>query len=234
VDKRDSKSPTIRHLLELAKKKQARQADVSKQQSETFRGNSWQPTKDYTEDPNQKNLELVRYYQNDRCVWFVPGYETPLWNQPNNYGIKPFLNACYVDFPGRFYGLSICDLVEGDQRLAEAILNARIDELNLIIHPPIVRKAGSNQRIGQKKLRPGVEWEVDGDPSKDIIRMEWGNLTQNAYVEVAALEQRVQKTTGVTDLAVLGTPTSGGTRPTVQLRESMLRAQLPPSGCSIR
>ncbi len=37
-----------------------------------------------------------------------------------------------------------------------------------------------------------------------------GNVTAQAFVEVDALERRVQKKTGITDLAVLGTPSSGG------------------------
>ena len=52
-------------------------------------------------------------------------------------------------------------------------------------------------------------WDAE-DPKNDYIRFDMGNVTAQAYVEVDALERRVQKKTGITDLAVLGTPSAGG------------------------
>ena len=148
------KVPDMQQLLALASKKTTTQGDTSKQQLEAFRGMNWQPTTDYTLDPNLARIELLRYYQRNREVWLL-GRSWCAFNQPNQYGILPFLDAFYVDVPSRFYGLSICDLVEGDQRLAEAIINGRIDELNLMIHPPIIKKqgrpfSGSQQRFVQE------------------------------------------------------------------------------------
>lgn len=195
-------------LLKLANIKTTVQGDTSKQQTEAFRGMSWQPSTDYTTDPNLARVELIRYFQKNRYVWIL-GRQWVAYNQPNQYGILPFLDAFYSDVPGRFYGLSICDLVEGDQKLAEAIINGRIDELNLMIHPPIIKKQGRGFSAAQQRLRPGVIWDAE-DPSKDFVRFEMGNVTQAAYVEVDALERRVQKKTGITDLAVLGSPGAGG------------------------
>jgi len=200
--------PPMQGLLALAAKKTTTQGDTSKQQLEAFRGMNWQPTTDYTSDPNLARLELIRYYQRNREVWML-GRSWCAYNQPNQYGLLPFLNAFYVDVPSRFYGLSICDLVEGDQRLAEAIINGRIDELNLMIHPPIIKKQGRAFSGSQQRLRPGVIWDAE-DPQNDYRRFEMGNVTQSAYIEVDALERRVQKKTGITDLAVLGTPAAGG------------------------
>lgn len=59
------------------------------------------------------------------------------------------------------------------------------------------------------KLRPGANWEAE-DPSKDVQRLEMGNVTQNAFGEVDSLERRVQKNTGVTDLSVMGVSSAGG------------------------
>lgn len=197
-----------RELLKLAQIKSTSQGDTSKMNQESFRGMTWQPAIDYTVDPNLARLEVIRYWQKGRHVWML-GRQWTARNDTNPYGILPFLDAFYVDVPGRFAGLSICDLVEGDQKLAEAIINARIDELNLLIHPPIIKKQGRAFTASQQRLRPGVVWEAE-DPKNDYIRFEMGNITQSAYVEVDALERRVQKKTGVTDLAVLGTPSSGG------------------------
>ncbi len=195
-------------LLKLAQIKTMSQGDSTKANQESFRGMNYTPNIDYTVDPNLARLEVIRYWQKGRHVWLL-GRQWVAHNQVNQYGMLPFLDAFYVDVPGRFAGLSICDLVEGDQKLAEAIINARIDELNLMIHRPLIVKEGRAFSASQQRLRPGVVWKVE-DPANDIKWMDSKPVTQDAYIEVQALEQRVQKKTGVTDLAVLGTPSSGG------------------------
>lgn len=199
---------TDKEWKELASAYKQTMAEVSRGWSEMDRGNYYNPSLDANADPADARVEVVRFWTKDRHVWLI-GREWLAYNWPNELGIIPFLNPFYVDVIGRHVGLSICDLIEGDQKLAQAIIEARIDELNLMIHPPIVRKLGVKVAASQRRLRPGVEWEAE-NPKEDIIRMEMGNVTSSAYIEVQALEQRVQKATGVTDLAALGTPSSGG------------------------
>ena len=200
--------PDASALLKLAQIKSMTQGDSSKMNQEAFRGMTYQPALDYSMDPALARVEVIRYWQANRHVWLF-GRQWVAYNQPNQFGMLPFLNAFYVDVPGRFAGLSICDLVEGDQKLAEAIINARIDELNLMIHRPLIMKEGRAFSASQQRLRPGVVWKVE-DPQNDIKWMDNKPVTQDAYIEVDALERRVQKKTGVTDLAVLGSPSSGG------------------------
>lgn len=201
--------PNDNQLLALSKMKSITEGDNSKTAQEAYRNNSWIPTVDESVDPANARIEVIRYWQKHKMVWIF-GRQWIAYNDLNQYDMIPVLNAFYLDVPGRTYGLSLCDIVEGDQRLAEALVNARIDELNLIIHAPIIRKRGSMEPQAMKKMRPGIEWLVDGDPSKDIIRMEMGNVTSESYIEMDALERRVQRYTGVTDLAALGTPSAGG------------------------
>jgi hypothetical protein len=200
--------PNASDLAKLSQIKTMTQGDSSKMNQEAFRGMTYQPTIDYSTDPSQARVEVIRYWQANRHVWLI-GRQWVAYNQPNQFGMLPFLDAFYVDVPGRFAGLSICDLVEGDQKLAEAIVNARIDELNLMIHRPLIVKEGRAFSASQQRLRPGVVWKVE-DPQNDVKWMDSKPVTQDAYIEVDALERRVQKKTGVTDLAVLGTPSSGG------------------------
>jgi hypothetical protein len=203
--------PSDKDLIELAHRKTNTQSDATKSQTEVARGNFWQPNTDQSIDPNKQRLEIIRYWQSTRHVWVIRGYnDCPIYNEANETHMLPFLDAFHVDVPGRFYGLSICDLVEGDQKLAASILEARIDELNLMIHAPIVRRRGTMLPGTDRRMRPGAIWETEGSPKDDIVRMEMGNVTAQAFVEIQALENRVQKYTGVTDLATLGTPASGG------------------------
>jgi len=195
-----------KYLLELAGKKFNTQGDTSKQVQESWRGNQHTPTQDSSADPALKRIECIRYWRKNRNVWLL-GREHVAYNQCNPYGMLPFLNSFYTDFLGRFYGFSICDLVEGDHKLAAEIINARIDELNLIIHAPIVRKRG--MQIG-KRFHPGAQWETIGNPREDVMRLELGSVNPAAFAEVNALSQRVQKLTGNTDAAAYGVASEGG------------------------
>lgn len=163
---------------------------------------------DSSKDPRLARLEVLRYFQKGRHVWVIARRHVA-WNDYNQYQAHPFFNWCYVNKPGQFYGFSIPELLRTDQKLIKTLLDGRMDELNLILHPPFVSKPGTFRTQSQSKLRPGANWEAM-DPQKDIQRIEMGNVTQSAYVEVDAAENRGQKKTGVTDLAVLGTPTAGG------------------------
>jgi hypothetical protein len=205
------KLPDDGMLIELAKAKFATEGDNDKLFEEVYRGNSYNPVIDQSVDPGLARIELIRYFRPNRIVWML-GRKWVAYNQPNEYGLLPFLNCSGIDLPGRFYGISYSDLLEGDQKLIATILEARIDELNLMIHPPILRKLGSLTRNNaMRRLRPGAEWEVDAeDPGKAIQRMEMGNVTQQAFLEVDAAERRSQKTTGITDLVALGTPGGQG------------------------
>lgn len=200
--------PDANKLYFLSTIKSMSQGDQSKVNQEAFRGMTYNPATDYSTDPALARIEVIRYWQANRHVWMM-GRQWVAYNQNNQFGMLPFLDAFYVDVPGRFAGLSICDLVESDQRLAEVIINARIDELNLMLHRPLIMKEGRAFSASQQRIRPGVVWKVE-DPQNDIKWMDNKPVTQDAYIEVDALERRVQKKTGVTDLAVLGSPSSGG------------------------
>lgn len=200
--------PDDARLLVLAKKKQWTQGDTTRQAIAQAVGENIQPLEDFSQDPRLAKVEVLRWFSKDRYVWLL-GREDVARKGENQYGAIPFSNWTYVDVPDAFYGQSIPDIVRGDQKLAKALIDGRLDELNLILHPPFISKRGTFRTASQSKLRPGANWEAD-DPSKDIQRVEMGNVTQTAYIEVDSLENRVQKKTGVTDLASLGSPSSGG------------------------
>lgn len=200
-------------LFEMAKGKSSTQGDYSKSNTELMRAGQYWPTTEFTSDPAQQRLEVIRYVTPYRLVWLV-GRNTPsnahaILNIPNPYGFINFFNICYTDVPNRFYGLGVTDIVEGDQRLITSITNARVDELALALHKPLLVKTGTMETQGQLRIRPGINWKCN-DPEKDVKTFEYGAILQNAYVEVDAAERRVQKYTGVTDLAMLGTPSAGG------------------------
>lgn len=204
--------PDDQYLTNISKAKATSNQDVTKLSAELFRYNMWNPSQDYTSDPSQKRIAVVEYTKKNRKVWWLQGGEDAksiIYNQPNPYGQINFFSSQYADVLDRWHAQSVSDVAEPEQRLQQAIINARVDELALALHPPTIKRRGVTVPWYQLKRRPGAVVEVE-NPADDIKEAEIKNITQNAFVEVSMSENRVQKITGVTDLAALGTPASGG------------------------
>lgn len=203
------KIPDRDRLLQMAKERPYTQGDTSKSIGEAYRGVSWQPHQEESSDPGAKRIEVVNYQTNERMVWLL-NRDAVCYNRPHPYGGIMLFNVFYVDVLGRFYGLSISDVNEGEQRLQQGMLNGRVDELALALHPPTVKRRGQSTPSYQLRRRPGLITEVDDEPNKSLVREQVQNVTQHVFIETEASERRSQKNTGITDLAVLGTPGGGG------------------------
>lgn len=195
-------------LYRLSQQKTFTEGDTTRQAIQSYRGVNYQPGQDQSVDPRLARVEVLRYWQRDHHVWLI-GREHVGYNLPNQYQALPFLNWCYVNALGSFYGYSIPELLDSGQKLIKTLTDGRLDELNLILHPPFITKLGMARTQSKMKLRPGANWEAE-NPDKDVVRLEMGNVTQQAFTEVQLVENRDQKVTGITDLAVLGSPTGGG------------------------
>jgi hypothetical protein len=202
------KIPSDAALIELSHERPSRMGDQTKSSVEIFRNGYWHPGMDTTVDPGGKLIELWEYVTEDRLVIVANGAMT-LLNMPNTYGFKPYYHAWYGDVLRRFYSQGVCDVTEGEQRLQIALLCARLDELSLTIHRPLIKTQGAKIPQYQLRVQPGRIWEV-ADASKDLKFMDMPNITQNAYVETNASENRVSKITGQNDIYSTGTPSSGG------------------------
>lgn len=195
-------------LIQMAKHRVQAQADITMSAVDFYKRKMWEPYTEGSVDPGSHRFELFRYYTKERSVW-MGNRNFVFHNRPNKYGFKPFYNIFYTDVPNRFYGLGVPDVVEGEQRLQAGIINGRIDELHLALHPHTIKKRGKSIPSYSLRRRPGGVTEAD-DPGKDVVREEVPNITSDAHHEVAASENRVQKITGGSDLALLGAPTMRG------------------------
>jgi hypothetical protein len=206
--KKDFDIPSDEDLLAMSKVKTTANQDVTKLSMELFRYNMWNPALDYSGDPSLKRIEVIEYTTADRKIWCL-NREHIAYNKPNKYREINYLSMHYADVLDRWHALAISDVAEGEQRLQQTITNARIDELALTIYKPMIKRRGVTIPPYQLKVRPGVVIETE-NPDGDIKYMESDNITQNAYIEVDASSNRVQRITGMSDLAALGTPASGG------------------------
>lgn len=194
--------PSDEWLLEAAKSKTETQGDNSKRAIESYLGGIWEPHRDSTADPAGKRVEVVQYTTKDRIVWALNRTHCA-YNKVNPLGFIPRFSFYYTDVPDRWHALGICDVVEGEQRLQEEIINGRIDLLALLLNPSTKKRRGARLPQSMFRRRPGNVMEMD-DPDKDLVREDMSGTPIEAQVEVAASDIRAQKITGITDLAALG------------------------------
>lgn len=206
--KKDFDIPDDQTLTNYSKAKTTANQDVTKLSAELFRYNMWNPALDYSGDPGKKRIEVIEYTTADRKIWCL-NREHIAYNKKNPYNEINYLSMHYADVLDRWHALAISDVAEGEQRLQQAIINGRIDELALSIHRPMIKRRGVTIPPYQLKVRPGVVIETE-NPEGDIKQLEVDNITQQAYIEVEASERRTQRITGMSDLAALGSPASGG------------------------
>lgn len=193
-------------LLLMAHQKPNDQFDTTLSEMEASRRASWTPVIDQSTDPAAARCKVVHYTTKDRIIWMING-QYLCYNKPNPIGRITYYNSFYADLLDRWYAMGIPDVIESEQRVQEGLVNGRLNELALALHPTTVRNRGSNTPIYQLRVRPGGVSDSN-DPKNDIIRQYPTNATQTAYLETQASDLRAQKRTGITDLALLGVGTA--------------------------
>lgn len=197
-------------LVKLAESRNITMADTMKRASASMQSGVWNIQDDYTTNPYEKTLELCRWFSRERNVWML-NRTWVAFNKPNTYKVIPLLNAFYVPFPNRFHGLALSDVTEGDQHLQASLLEARLNELSLALSAPFVRQSGTMLgNPGTIPMSPSKVIDVQGEPAKVIQRLDVQAQTQQIYMEVNDSERRASKTTGLSDMAVMGVATAGG------------------------
>jgi len=200
--------PSDEELIGLLEKRHQTMGDQAKREAESFRGVDANPRQDTSADPGSKKLEVIEYKTAERIVWLLER-EHVIYKEVNQYGQINFFDAFYTDVLDRFYGLSISDVVEGDQRISRSLIEARLDELSLGIHRTRIKKRGSNIPAYQLLRRPGAVIETN-DPENDVKIEDVKDITAQAVFEQQAAELRSQRTTGVSELSVIGAAATQG------------------------
>lgn len=163
-------------------------------------------------DPIHHKLELLQYWTNDRMIWLL-GKVWPLVNRPNPLRFKPFAVAPLFTFLGRAYGMSVPDMLEGEQKLIQGVTNARIDELALGIIPTQIR-GGADPNERKHTFYPGFVDRVN-DVSQVTVSLPM-NITQSSFQEVAVADARAQRRIGMNSFAQTGVPTPSNSNRTAQ------------------
>jgi len=173
-------------------------AERTKRTQEAFRQVQYSPgTSDYLPNPADRKIEVLVYYSNDRIIWAL-NRAWVAFNQPNPYGCIPFDFAPCYSVPGRWYAQSMADVNEGNQRYMESLLNARLDEVNMALHPPRIEKRSTNLTPTQQRWRPGGVISA-ADP-KDVALLQPQSVLTNVYSEIQFIQMLAEKRTGINSM----------------------------------
>lgn len=188
--------PEKAYLASLAKRPTFSSSDQTKTTQEAFRGVNFTPgVSDYAANPADRKIEVLLYYSKTRIIW-VLGREWVAYTGPNPYGFIPFTFAPCFTFLSRFYALSYPDVLGDSQRYAEALFNARLNELSLALNPPKVKKAGGLLTPASERYFPGAVFQVN-NPKEDITFQPPPSITTNIMGDVGFILQGSEKVTGV-------------------------------------
>lgn len=198
--------PDLHTLQILSQDKPTTQADWTMQSQEASRRVDWSPNVDQSADPAHARIKVQLYTSKHRIIWML-NQRFVVYNEANPLGKINYYNGFYADLLDRFYAMGICDVIESEQRVQEGLLNARMNELSLAIHPTTVRQRNSATPVYQLRVRPGNIAD-SADPKNDVIRQYPMNATANSHLESQASDLRAQKRTGIDNVSMMGV---GGT-----------------------
>lgn len=199
--------PPDAELSFLGRNRPGTVADMTVRNQEALRGVMYLPgSSDYVPNPADQKIEVLIYTSPSRIIWIANRIKV-LYNEPNPYGFINIAACPCFPIPGRFYAQGIADVQEGNQRYIEALLNARLDEVALTLHPPRAVKRGLLLTPAQTRWGVGQTVGVD-NPNEDIKPFTPSNVTANVMGEIQLLEVASEKRTGINGIG-MGVPRGG-------------------------
>lgn len=164
----------------------------------------WQ---DPSRDPNTQPIELVEYTTPTKVI-SVLNRKLCVKNDPNPLGKINYFSVSFADVIDSWYGLGISQLLAGEQRLQQGVINSRLDDLALRLSGTFLRTRGANTPTQQLRMRPGGI--IDTDDVKGIQMIQYPPALVDAFTEVDASDSRAQRRTGANQLTTQGTAPSQG------------------------
>ncbi len=186
----------------MAKQKFQTQADLVKREGAAARKERFDPGEIRT-DPRHREIEVLMYWTKDRLMWILNRVWCAL-NVDNPFGFIPFCKAPFSIVSGRPYAMSLPDVLEGEQKYAQGIRNARLDNLALAIHKPRWRAQGTPLVPSKIAWKPGLVDEVQSKDSVGTYEIE--DVTANAYREEQLIHAQASKRTGINEMVQSGIP----------------------------
>lgn len=212
-DNPSMKIPTDAELNTLSMTRPWAISDQAKEIQAALMGVTFNPTvDDWAQNPASRRIEVLTYTTATQTI-VILGRQYVAFSGRNPYGFQPYVFApCYV-VPGRFYSMSLADVQESNQLYAQALLNGRLDELSLALHPPRATKRSTLLTPSQQRWRPGANFALN-NPKDDMQVFEPAGATTGVFAEIDYIERMAEKSTGINALS-MGTPRPGNANRTL-------------------
>ena len=163
-----------------------------------------------TFDPLMKKFEVFEYWTDDRRVLVLEG-EYCLYNQTHDLGVKKAMRSfVFREAPDSFYGYGLGFWLTDYQRIAQGVVNAFFDDVNLNLMGTYVGPAGLNNSAQAQWIFPGKVFKSDG---KDGLKaMERNSISaQEPLTIIEQLRQWAVLTSGAGVSAQGSNPGQAGT-----------------------
>lgn len=147
-----------------------------------------------------------------------------------------------------FVGVGVIEPVKHMQYELNTLRGQRRDNATVALQRPFIFRSGRADPA-TFKMGPSVGIEILGDPTKDIVPLEFGDLPGSAYQEEQAIKEDIERATGISDSlaggsgdGTVGSDTATGIQLTQQaagerlknMNKNLLREVVRPAGSQFR
>jgi hypothetical protein len=136
-----------------------------------------------TVDPLAKKFEVFEYVTDTRIAWVLEN-QYCLTNRPHNNEVK-YLSCVFREAPDSFYGYGLGFWLTDYQRIAQGVVNAFFDDLNLNLMGTYTSPAGLNNTAQAQWIFPGKVFKSDGQNKVEPMTRN----TINAQEPLAVIQQ---------------------------------------------
>jgi hypothetical protein len=157
-----------------------------------------------TVDPLAKKFEVFEYVTDTRVIWVLEGSYC-LQNRPHDGDIR-YYSGVFREAPDSFYGYGLGFWLTDYQRIAQGVVNAFFDDLNLNLMGTYTSPAGLNNTAQAQWIFPGKVFKSDGQNKVEPMTRN----SINSQEPLAVIEQIRQWAVLLTSAGVSAQGTNPG------------------------
>lgn len=175
-------------------------------QNTTFVHHAAPAFKKTTEDPLDEPLEILERWDNDKVITVLNRAKV-IRNEPNEFGVIPFLSVNWWNIPDAFWGLGLGRVIGVEQRVQAGLINACLDLASLIVNPMYIRSRAANIQEQNIRQRIGGILTADGPVKEAFSILEQPIIPAEIINQIGMSQNRVEMTSGANQQLTMGAST---------------------------
>lgn len=155
------------------------------------------------QDESNPDIVVLRRFTRDRWVDYVPEYELIIRDVPNPYfhGELPIIYGVDYPYPGELYGMGEIEPVDRIQRAINAVLNQRLDNVQLTLRS--MWKVKKNAGVDFHTLVSAPGNIITTDDMNAVEALQVPDVTGPTFVQTMNyLTAAMQNGSGITDYTI--------------------------------